>query len=251
MKRKFSSQRVIVKFSHPEEIDNDKACLCKRVPISKEKYVVSVGFIILNLIQSIFVMFLCGLSVHYFSKTNIAYFLAVDVISLLIAVIILGFMIIVVGWAAALTNTGLGWVMFHSCMTVLLSIEILLSILTSDPTSVMNSVATTWANADNDTKLVFQNDLQCCGFNDINDQPAYPCNSQSGCLEKLGEIFKIIRWVTSTAMFICFIFGLFVDLMGVAICFQPELISLDEQQREENLEINFELEDNYRNPFQI
>ena len=234
--------------------EEEKVCLLiPKVKPSNEKYVVSVSFIILNIIQSILVMFLCSVSIYYFSMTNISYFLAVDVISLFIAVIILGFMLIVVGWAAALSNTGLPWVMFHICMIILLFIEILLSLATSDYTGLLNTISSTWELAEDSTKTIFQDDLQCCGLLNITDRASGICPNDRtvGCLFKLKDIFIIIRFLTSTAMFICFMFGVFIDMLACAIGFQPDVISIEEQMKEEVNNINFNDEDEYKKSLKI
>lgn len=229
-------------------------CCGKKVEKQRELRVMGTGFAIFNGIQSLTVMILCAVSVHYFGRTNISAFLPVDMISLFISVIILGFIIIVVGWVAAVNNTGLGWIVFHCCMGVLLVIEVVLAMSTSNFQNFIKTVTTTWETFDDTTRAELQSDLTCCGLTNLTDNPSLPCPNRAthGCMNELRFLFTKIRWITSTAMFVCFVFGIFIDMSGYAMCIHPEKISLEEQQAVDAADISLiDEEENFRNPFLI
>ncbi|EAY20010.1 Tetraspanin family protein [Trichomonas vaginalis G3] len=227
---------------------------CSKIPKNKELKVFGIGFAIINGIQSIAVMILCAVAVHYFGKTNISSFLPVDMISLFISVIILGFIIIVVGWVAAVNNTGLGWIVFHCCMAVLLIIEVFLVVSTSSYSGFVKTVSNNWYSFDDPTKYELQSDLSCCGLSNSTDSPALPCpgSSTKPCMKELTSLYNRIKRITSTAMFVCFIFGIFIDMSGYAMCINPEKISLEEQQDADAVDVSLiDEEENFRNPFVI
>ena len=228
-------------------------CCVKKIEPKDEVRVMGTGFIFINIFQVIAVAILCGYSIHFLSENNIGSFLAIDVISLLISVVILCFIIAVVGWVSAVNNTGLGWIVFHCCMGVLLIIEIVLAITTADYNSIVKTVEETWDFSDDLLRQELQQDLRCCGYYNTSDRPALPCPSDSvSCMEKVRDLFSAIRWVASTSMFCCFIFGFFIDMAGCAMCVHPDTISLEEQQLNDEVDINkIDLEENFGNPFVI
>ena len=234
-------------------MEEDTKC-CSPIPLNKELKVFSKTFIIFNAIISILSIASCAISVHYLGKTNVTNFLPVDTISLLISIIILCFIIIVVGWVAAVNNTALGWIIYHVCMVVLLLILFIVAIATSNSDSLVETVKDTWVYSDIDTRAELQSDLQCCGYANSSDNPALPCpnNIDVGCKSKITNLFADIRWICSTALFLLFIFCLFIEMSGCAMCVHPDTISMEEQQRDDIINIS-EIEDdtNFRNPFLI
>ena len=190
----------------------------------------------------------------FFATTNISSFLQIDIISMIISVIILCFIIVVVGWTAAINNTGLGWIVFHCCMGVLIVIEVILSISTANFEGYVKTFGETWDKADDLLKSELQDDLLCCGYLNTSDRPALPCPNKvtASCLVMFKDLFLKIRWVTSTSMFVCFIVCLFIDLAAYAMCIHPDIISLEEQQNEDEIDVDIiDIEENFVTPMTI
>lgn len=229
-------------------------CKCSPVPPDKELHVLSKSFIIVNGLMSIFVGLTCAIAVAFLNKTNISAFLSIDIVSLFISVIILCFIIIVVGWVAGVNNTGLGWIIYHICMVVLLLIMIVLSLSTANISSFTSAVNEAWDSANNALKSELQTDLTCCGFYNTTDRISEPCPSgaDESCYSALHKLFAQLRFATSGMIFVLFILGVFIDMSGCAICVHPEKISMEEQQQDDAVNLDdLEDESNFRNPFLI
>lgn len=191
------------------------------------------------------------ISVKYVNKTDISNLLSVDIVTLLIAIIFLSLIIIVVGWASAISNATFAWIFFHIFMFALLLVEIVVSLFTSNLKGFLISANNHWDLIDDDERIEFQDDLGCCGFLNITDRSAGDCGSSNvGCLFKLQDILITIRNTSSVAMFVCFVFGLFIDFAGCAICFHPDVVTLADQEKElaELAAQQIEMEA-YANPF--
>ena len=208
---------------------------CRKIKPSEEKQAISKMFVVFNILQSIAIMILCSISIHFFSKANISSFIPVDIVTLFIAVIILSLILIVVGWSSAISNTSLAWTVFHCFMFILLIIELAVCLFTSNADGFIVSAGKNWVQSDFETRMEMQSDLNCCGFQNSTDNPAGDCASKTdkGCKESMSELFISLRNVASVAMFVCFVFGLFIDFAGFALCYHPETFTLEDQAREE------------------
>lgn len=229
-------------------------CCKEKVEPKDEVRVIGDWFKGVNTFASIGIIILCGFSMSFFESTNISSFLPIDIISMIISVIILCFIIVVVGWTAAINNTGLGWIVYHCCMGVLIIIEVILSISTANFDGYIKTFGETWDTADDSTKSELQSGLLCCGYLNVSDRPALPCLNKVSvsCLSKFKELFLKIRWVTSTSMFVCFIICLFIDMAAYAMCIHPDIISLEEQQREDEINVDIiDAEENFVAPLAI
>jgi hypothetical protein len=189
----------------------------------------------MNLFQALIVMTLCGLSVGYFSLTNLNEFLSVDSITLFIAVIFLSSIIAIVGWASAVSNALFSWIFFHLFMVSLLAIELVVSHFATELSAFLISASHVWEKSDDGERSELQIDLGCCGLANVTDRPAGNCppGIETGCLQKLEDLLANLKNVASVAMFFCFVFGLFIDFAGCAICFHPETLTLADHEREQ------------------
>lgn len=178
----------------------------------------SKGFISFIIFQSIIVIILCFISISYISTTNISSIVSVDIVTLLIALIFLSLILVVVGISSAISNTSFAWVIFHIFMFVLLVSEVTISLFTSNLTKASNL----WSKLKDSEKKEIGSDLGCI-YDGTNDE---------NCINKLSGILTTLRNTSSIAMFICFVLGLFIDFAGCAICFHPDVITLEEHERE-------------------
>lgn len=209
--------------------------MVKRITKEKEKACVINFFSVLSTVQTLIVMVLCIVVIVFLSKANISTFLSLDLTTLCFAVIILGFILLVVGWASSHANTGLSWIVFQVSMVLLLIIEIAVCFGIADSSGIMSSIATKWESSDVQTLLDLQQDLGCCGLYNVTYLAVDPCplGADQGCYQKLDYLISEIRLLTTSLMFLCFLFGFFVDLFGCAICFHPDKISVEERGLEE------------------
>ena len=192
-------------------------------------------FVIFMIVQTIFVMVLCGLSIAYLMSTHLSWFMPMDLITILIAVVILSLIVLILGLASASGNATFAWAWFHIFMLVLLGFEIIVSWFCSDANAFAVEAKSAWEAADKEDKTEIQNDLACCGFHDPTDNPELPCTHATGCEEKLYRVILNIRDVASIALFVDFVLALFIDLAGFAICFHPEVVTLEQQIEEERI----------------
>lgn len=193
------------------------------------------SFIYINSFQAVIVIILCFLSVGYFSRTNISDFLSVDLITLLMSVVMLSLIVIVVGWASAVSNATFAWIFFHLFMFSLLLIEVIICFFASELSTFVPSAADLWKSSEERDLVELQSELHCCGLANITDSPAgggCPDGATEGCIQKLEQTLIMLRNTTAVAMFVCFVLGLFIDFAGCAICLHPDVVTLAEHERE-------------------
>lgn len=212
-------------------------CKFKRIHPSEEKSVMSKGFMSFIVFQSIIVIILCFISISYISTTNISSIVPVDIVTLLIALIILSLILVIVGISSAISNVFLSWIIFHIFMFILLVAEIIISLFTSN----LTKASLYWDKLEESEKKEIGSDLGC----------VYNSTDSNNCINKLSGILTTLRNTSSIAMFICFVLGLFIDFAGCAICYHPDVITLEEHERE-MMEININTSNeigSFSNPF--
>lgn len=202
-------------------------------PVEQKRAMIR-SFIYINSFQAVMVIILCFLSVGYFSRTNISDFLSVDLITLLMSVVMLSLIVIVVGWASAVSNATFAWVFFHLFMFSLLLIEVIICFFASELSIFVRSAADLWESSEEQDRTELQLELHCCGLANITDRPAGKCpdGATEGCIQKLEQTLTMLRNTTAVAMFVCFVLGLFIDFAGCAICLHPDVVTLAEHERE-------------------
>lgn len=211
---------------------------CCRLPhynSEDEKTCLSKMFMFFIVMQSFTVTVLCIISITYFTQTNINVFLSVDIITLFIAVIILSITLIVVGWGSASSNATFAWYIFHFFMFALLIIEIMVSYYTSNLSSFITTLTLIWNNNEEDERLELQEELKCCGLKNFTNPDGLnkcPKEAKFSCLDRLRSILITLRNVSIVAMFVCIVIGIFIDFVGCALCFHPDIITLADQERE-------------------
>lgn len=206
-------------------------CKCGNFKIlpSQEKQVITNLFIAFAVFQTIGLITLCGITIYYIYQTNVRFFLQVDLLSLVIAVVILGILILVVGWSSAKTDTWMLWLLFHFFMILLLLIEMILSWYSSDVQGFLSAARKTWDTGLDEAISEIEADLQCCGFANSTDSPVDCRESwENGCQRKLQSIMIGIRNTASVSLFVDFVFAMFLDFMGCAICFHPTVVHIGE-----------------------
>lgn len=210
---------------------------CRKIQPHEEQGVMTKAFMVFLVIQTITLGILCGITVYALLAVNFDWFLPFDLLTLIIAVIILSILILVTGIASAVSNTVLAWMLFHAFMGVLLVVEILTSWFSSDVGGFLVLAESTWRQAIETDISELQDDLMCCGFENITDHPAtVMCQNDytQCCRDKLHGIMLTIRNTASVAMFVDFVFAMFIDFAGCAICFHPDTVTLDEQMKEDD-----------------
>lgn len=206
---------------------------CRVLDLGDQKKAMIRSFIYLNSFQAVIVIILCFISVGYFSRINISNFLTVDLITLLMSVVILSFIVIIVGWASAVSNATFAWFFFHLFMIALLLIEVIICFFASELSMFVPSASDLWASSDEQDKQDLQRELYCCGLANKTDMAADGCgDATEGCLGKLEEIMTMLRNTTTVAMFVCFALGLFIDFAGCALCLHPDVVTLADHERE-------------------
>ena len=206
---------------------------CKKILPQNEKKVMINLFIVLICIQTILTITISANSIFYFNEANLNWFMPIDMITLISAVCILSLIVLIVGCASATSNTTLAWVFFHLFMFALLFIEMIVSWFSSDVQSIIKIAQRTWDLSYEDEKLELQDDLGCCGFSNVTDNPALPCtHNEIGCLTKLSSLMLQVRAISSIALFVDFMFSMFIDFAGCAICFHPDFFTVEEQIEE-------------------
>ncbi|OHT03631.1 Tetraspanin family protein [Tritrichomonas foetus] len=244
IKSEFHHRKVNVKLCEINSIIQIKkekftemCCRCKKIYPQQEKEIMIKSFIVFILIQTIFAVGLCIISILYLEVTNFSWFMPIDMITLMIAVIILSLIVFIVGWASASSNTTFAWVWFHCFMFALLFIEMIISWFSSDVNNIMNLAQKAWDTSYIEDRIELQEDLNCCGFANTTDMPGEKCppgDDVVGCKVKLGNLMSQIRDTASVALFVDFVFAMFIDFAGCAICFHPDVVTV-EDQNEENM----------------
>ena len=219
-------------------------CRCskiQRMTPEKEKRVMINGFVVFSIIQTLAVTIFCSISMYYISSANISFFFSVDLTTLLMTVILLSIIILIFAWSSALNNLCLLWFLFHCFMFILLVIEMAICMVTSNVDSFVNAAQKTWYSSEDSEKTDLEFDLMCCGFLNTSDQPGQPCPEgvDVGCAYKLEKLMTTIRNMASVALFVCFVFGMFIDFAGCGICFHPDFISFQDHQKEEEMITNY------------
>lgn len=218
---------------------------------SEEQEVMTKGFIAFNIIQFIAITILCSISINKVAKTNITSFFPVDLETLFIAIIFLAIILLVVGWSSARHNNTCTWSVFHAFNSIMLIVEIIVCLMSSNLAGFTKSFSAEWKKADTITKYEIQLDLRCCGLENITSEQISPCpqGATEGCLEQIIVMMTTIRNAASIAMFVCFTFGLFIDFLGCAICFHPDVINFEDHEKElAKSEGAFDI-DSFENPF--
>ena len=204
--------------------------------MDQEKKVMINSFIVFSVFQTIFVIILCGLSIWYLSNANISFYLPVDITTLLMGIIFLSLILVIVAWSSALNNNYCLWAVFHSFMILLLLTEMTICMLTSNVASILSQAQHAWYTADRTERIDLQLDLTCCGFNNLTDYSEVPCpdGADQPCAQKIQDHMENLRNTASVALFVCFVFGMFIDFAGCGICFHPDTITFAEHEIEEN-----------------
>lgn len=213
------------------------SCRFKKVKPSEEKMVMSKLFVGLMIFQTVFLNILCFITIHFLNLANISWFLPVDIITLMIAVIFLSLILLIIAWASARSNASFAWAIFHLFMIILILIELLVSWYTSDVDRFIKTAQKAWITAGISERQEMQVDLSCCGFINQSDMASLPCpaDANTGCKTKLISYMSKIRDSASVTLFIDFVLALFIDFAGFAICFHPDVISYDDQIVEDRL----------------
>ena len=212
-----------------------KCCNIRTMSPEKEKKVMINGFIVFSIVQTLAVTFFCSISMSYLSSANVTFFLPVDITTLMMAIILLSLIILIFAWSSALNNLCFLWFLFHCFMFFLLVIEMAICMVTSNVNTFVNAAQKTWYTSLETEKVDLESDLNCCGFHNLTDQPGDPCpiGASVGCAIKIENLMTTIRNTASIALFVCFVFGMFIDFAGCGICFHPDTITYQEHQREE------------------
>ena len=227
-------------------------CSCPIIHPSEEENLMSKGFIFFVILNFIVIIVLCSISITYITKTNVTSFFSVDMETLFIAAVFLAIIILILGWSSATNNNFCLWLIFHAFMVLLLLLEIVVCLFTSNFQGFSQSLASEWRLSEDAEKQEIQNDLSCCGLSNITDQQVMPCpeGATRGCLNALEDVLYTVRNAASVAMFVCFTLGLFIDFAGCAICFHPDTINFEEHEKELAMNDGRVLDaDAFNNPF--
>lgn len=208
---------------------------CKKIRPEEEKQVMVKAFILLLVLQTVFVIILCVIAISNLNRANFSWFLPVDIITMLISVILMALILLVVGCASASSNIGFAWGAFHVFMFIFLVIELIISWFSSNVDGFVAAAGKTWSVADDDERAEMEGDLLCCGFINSTDRPALPCPTKDspGCRDPLVRLLGAIRDTASVALFVDFVLAMFIDFVGCSICFHPNVVTFDDQIREE------------------
>lgn len=218
---------------------------------SEEQEFMTKGFIAFSVLQFIAITILCSISINKVAKTNITSFFPVDLETLFIAIIFLAVILLVVGWSSARNNNTCIWLLFHAFNSVMLIVEIIVCLMSSNLQGFTKNFSVEWLKADEAVKKEIQVDLRCCGLTNITDHEVLPCphGAEEGCIVQITKLMTTIKNAASIAMFVCFTFGLFIDFLGCAICFHPDVINFEEHEKElARSEGVFDI-DSFENPF--
>lgn len=209
--------------------------LCRKIHPHEEKNLLIKVFIMFICIQTLFVVILCGLCIAQLSYVDLSFFISIDLMTMMIAGIFLSLIVLILGWAAATNNNTFAWAFFHLFMIVFMAFEVTVSWFSSDVGSLAKEAETVWHNAFDDEKSEMQSDLTCCGFKNMTDKPVLPCpqHAEVGCQVKLGYIVKYVQDISTVCLFVDFVFAVFLDFLACAICFNPDIVTLEDQMKEE------------------
>jgi hypothetical protein len=145
---------------------------------------------------------------------------------------------LVTGIASSLSNALFAWLLFHAFMVVLLTAELLMSWLSSDHEGFLRVAHQSWlAAADEDISEV-QHSFRCCGFVNVTDKPPEsicPESFDHSCQVVLTNILNTLSQTGSVAIFIDFVFAMFIDFAGCGICFHPDVVTLQQIQEETDI----------------
>lgn len=219
-------------------------CRCRKIQPHEEQGIMTKAFIGFLVVQTITLFVLCAITVYMLLEANFDWFLPFDLLTLIIAVVILNILILVTGIGSALSNTPITWILFHAFMGILLVVELLTSWFSSDVEAFLHLAKNTWRQAVDTDISELQDDLMCCGFENITDRPmAVICQDEytQCCKDKLHWIMLTIRNTASVALFVDFVFAMFIDFAGCAICFHPDVVTLDQQMKEDDAALDPEL----------
>jgi hypothetical protein len=218
---------------------------CRKIDPAEESGVMVKAFIGLLLVQTIAIFAICGVLVSRLIKADLNWFLPYDLLTLVIAVVILSLIIFATGLASATSNTLFAWILFHVFLGVLLLVELITSWIASDTEGFLTAAHQTWLTAAVDDITEFQLDMQCCGFNNETDRPpgtACPDDTEDvSCHSVLWDAILLMRDIASVSMFVDFVFALFIDFAGCGICFHPDIVTLEDVHRETQMQESLSL----------
>lgn len=211
-------------------------CRCKKIYPAEEKRIMIRAFIIFICLQTFFVIALCVTAILYLNATDFTWFMPIDIMTLFIAVIILSLIVLIVGWSSASSNMTFAWFFFHLFMFSLLLIELIISWFSSDVKNFMKLARSSWETSTGDERWRKQDQLKCCGFFNSTDMNEGECEPE---IPPCNEVFLLkltaLRDVASIALFVDFVFAMFLDFAGCAICFHPDVVTFNEQLEENSI----------------
>lgn len=213
-------------------------CKCQPIPRKNEKKIMTKVFIAFIIIQTLFLIGLCIYTIIYIQNANVSWFLEVDVVTLLIALVFLSLILLIIGISSARSNASFSWALFHPFLFILLIILLVISWFTSNVTQTISSAQNTWKKASEQDIIEMQTDMQCCGFLNTSDRNASKCPEKENiicCKDQLTIYLNSIRNAASISLFVDFVLAMFIDFLGCAICFHPDVITLEQQIQEENM----------------
>lgn len=210
-------------------------CCCRKVYPHEEKNLLIKFFVTFICIQTVFVLILCGLCIAQLSLVDLSFFISIDLTTMMISGVFLSLIVLIIGWAAATNNNTFAWAFFHIFMVLFMVFEITVSWFSSDAFSFAKEAEGVWYSAFDDERAEMQTDLTCCGFKNMTDKPSLPCpqNAEVGCQVKLGYIVKYVQDIATVCLFVDFVFAVFLDFLACAICLNPDVVTLEDQVREE------------------
>ena len=200
-----------------------RCCSCRKLTSNEEKKIISYTLIVFLLAQSLFIFVICYEGIINLLRANLSLFLPIDLVTILISVAILGLLILVIGISSTKTNIFFIWILFHIFLFLMLMIELFTTWVTSDINGIMNIAKKSWGKMLLDDIAELQFELNCCGFENMINASQCPVNADVPCKIKLNDLLSNIRNYVSILLFIDFIFAMFIDFMGCAICFHPEI----------------------------
>jgi hypothetical protein len=171
-------------------------------------------------------------------RADLFWFLPFDLFSIIIAVIILNFIILVTGVSAALTNISFAWFVFHVFVVVLFIIELLTPSFVSDISGLVHRAHTAWLDSTSDEIRDLQSLWGCCGFENMTDKPVnLPCPTEATqcCHDWLTWALSLFRNITVILLFLDFVFALLVDFAACGLCCHPQFVTLNTVRMEEGL----------------
>lgn len=206
--------------------------------IENSKKVIQAVFGIASTIQGIVLVVVSAWAISLIWNTNISVFVSFDILSLLCTIIILEFIVVVVGWIAAIANQVFIWAVYHLLIVILLFIEVLISISIRDVSVFLNIVDKNWAITNEGSIGLLQENLICCGLHDLTDHPVEPCpvKATNSCYSSIAEIFQDIKYVSTVMAVVFIIVTSFIDVSGFALCCHPEFVSEDLDEPETSID---------------